>query len=428
MADVQSEAKQGLESVLGQDTVQAAEEVRRLISTADAFREQALQILEATRDKRGEAREQHGLLAWALGKSADAVKTLDGSAESPRASYVLGLSLQDLSRHEEAATALRRAARSEKNVPARHALLHSRIALGEAEEVLKELKPLLKADDSAALHDLIGQCHESKGDWQQAIEAYQSALARDPNCSGAMFRLACQADLRGLDDEALELYERCSRLNPAPISAFMNLGVIYEDRGEYEKAASCYRIVLDADATHERARLYLKDAEASLHMYYDEEMEKVADARRLILAMPIAEFELSVRARNCLKKMNVETLADLVKLTEEELLGFRNFGETSLREVKKLLADKGLKLGMAPEALLQYRPPVVTAESLQQPIEDLHLSVRSFGCMEQLGVATVGDLCNRTKSDLMACRNFGRTSLKEIMDKLAELGLALADG
>ncbi len=64
------------------------------------------------------------------------------------------------------------------------------------------------------------------------------------------------------------------------------------------------------------------------------------------LAMPIQELELSVRADNCLESVKVETVGKLVKMTEAELLKVRSFGKTSLREVKRKLADIGLSLGM----------------------------------------------------------------------------------
>ena len=56
---------------------------------------------------------------------------------------------------------------------------------------------------------------------------------------------------------------------------------------------------------------------------------------------PITDFELSVRSRNCLKKMNIRSLGDLLKTTEQELLSYKNFGETSLNEIKALLDAKG---------------------------------------------------------------------------------------
>ena len=92
--------------------------------------------------------------------------------------------------------------------------------------------------------------------------------------------------------------------------------------------------------------MFLKDAEASLDMYYDEDQEKKSDRRNAILRIPVTDFELSVRARNCLNKMNIRNLGDLVTKTEEELLAYKNFGETSLQEIKQMLAQKGLRLGM----------------------------------------------------------------------------------
>ena len=64
------------------------------------------------------------------------------------------------------------------------------------------------------------------------------------------------------------------------------------------------------------------------------------------LAMPIAQLELSVRASNCLESENIMTVGQLVRLSEDDLLAIRSFGKTSLREVKRKLADLGLSLGM----------------------------------------------------------------------------------
>jgi len=64
------------------------------------------------------------------------------------------------------------------------------------------------------------------------------------------------------------------------------------------------------------------------------------------LAMPIQELELSVRASNCLESVNVETVGQLVRMTEADLLNIRSFGKTSLREIKRKLADIGLTLGV----------------------------------------------------------------------------------
>ncbi len=62
--------------------------------------------------------------------------------------------------------------------------------------------------------------------------------------------------------------------------------------------------------------------------------------------MSLAELDLSVRATNCLESEGITTVRDLVIRTEEELLEVRNFGETTLREVKSKLAERGMSLGM----------------------------------------------------------------------------------
>lgn len=71
------------------------------------------------------------------------------------------------------------------------------------------------------------------------------------------------------------------------------------------------------------------------------------------LKMPISELDLSVRASNCLESAKLNTVSDVVTKTESDLLKVRSFGKTSLREVKRKLADLSLSLGMEiPEELL----------------------------------------------------------------------------
>lgn len=78
----------------------------------------------------------------------------------------------------------------------------------------------------------------------------------------------------------------------------------------------------------------------------DEEAEKEAQRLRELLAKPIEELDLSVRARNCLDAENMANVGELVRRTEGDLLKIKNFGKTSLKEIKKKLSDLGLSLGM----------------------------------------------------------------------------------
>jgi DNA-directed RNA polymerase subunit alpha len=64
------------------------------------------------------------------------------------------------------------------------------------------------------------------------------------------------------------------------------------------------------------------------------------------LNLPLADLKLSVRATNCLESENINTVRDLVRYSEDQLLEVRNFGETTLNEVREKLAELGLRLGM----------------------------------------------------------------------------------
>jgi len=79
----------------------------------------------------------------------------------------------------------------------------------------------------------------------------------------------------------------------------------------------------------------------------EEPEKKVDEELEAKLNTPIQELELSVRASNCLESAKVETVRQLVSMTDADLLKIRSFGKTSLREIKRKLADFGLSLGIA---------------------------------------------------------------------------------
>lgn len=94
------------------------------------------------------------------------------------------------------------------------------------------------------------------------------------------------------------------------LDVFVNFGTLPEEIEE------------EAEMTREEAALYEK------------------------LRLPISELELSVRSSNCLREANIKTIADLVRKSEDEMLGFKNFGKKSLSEISELLVGMGLSLGM----------------------------------------------------------------------------------
>jgi DNA-directed RNA polymerase subunit alpha len=77
-----------------------------------------------------------------------------------------------------------------------------------------------------------------------------------------------------------------------------------------------------------------------------EEMSEEAERLNENLNRSVDELDLSVRSYNCLKNANIRTIGDLVQKTEAEMLKTKNFGRKSLSEIKELLAEMGLSLGM----------------------------------------------------------------------------------
>ncbi|HEY6565231.1 MAG TPA: DNA-directed RNA polymerase subunit alpha C-terminal domain-containing protein, partial [Pirellulaceae bacterium] len=260
----------------------------------------------------------------------------------------------------------------------------------------------------------------------------ERALRADPQHQGTLFQLAMENDRHGNDDVAMEYYERAAGQFPTHIGTLLNLGVLYEDHHDYPKAQKCYQRILEAHPTHNRARLFLVDAQAANDQFYDEEAQKRRDRMAQILAIPVSDFELSVRSRNCLQKMGINTLGDLARCTEQDLLSSKNFGETSLDEIREMLTSKGLQLGQFANEKPEPEPELdltdLSADEqamLSRPISDLNLSVRARKCMQRLGLNLIGELLRKTGDDLLECKNFGVTSLTEVREKLTSLGLRL---
>ena len=116
-----------------------------------------------------------------------------------------------------------------------------------------------------------------------------------------LFRLGFLNDRHGNDHEAIGFYERCLKYPPIGKGVLYNLGVLYEDNNIYDKATDCFRRLAKADPRDERAKLFVKDAEASLTEQYSPDDEAQNVAFRQVMEIPITDFELSVRSRNCLK-------------------------------------------------------------------------------------------------------------------------------
>ncbi len=296
------------------------------------------------------------------------------------------------------------------------------IGAGEAQRNAKQASEHLKKAQAAI----------DAGDRVAAVAELRRAVAADPT-SQSFFQLAYQLDLIGEEEEAIAMYERACETPPAPVNALMNLAVLYEDRGDYPRAERCLRQVLETQPNHPRARLFMKDVQASREMVIDDDSDREKVKRSALLDVPVTDFELSVRARTCLKKMNIRTLGDLLRTTEAELLAYKNFGESSLVEIKQMLSTKGLRLGQGVEdahraarrKLLDQLKGSGNEAMLGKTVSELNLSVRARKALQLLNIQTLGDLVSHTEAELMGVKNFGATSLQEVKDKLTEYGLKL---
>jgi DNA-directed RNA polymerase subunit alpha len=316
-------------------------------------------------------------------------------------------------------------------------IVEARAMSGDLKQAAKGLKSLTnKLGETSGYLCMKGLLCELTGEIEAAGDAYEEAVHADENNPNALFRFAYFNDLYGDEEQVMELYQRCLAMQPVHVGALMNMAVLYEDAEEYDQACLCLRRILAINPSHWRARLFLRDAESSKTMYFDEDRAKMMAQRNAILETPVTDFELSVRARNCLKKMDINTLGDLVNTPETRLLEYKNFGETSLKEIRDMLALKGLRLGQALEdaAAAEMADMFVADTSSQSrdgvmatPLSQIELSVRARKALETLQIDTLGDLINKSEAELLACRNFGQTSLNTIRQALGQYGLRLAE-
>jgi DNA-directed RNA polymerase subunit alpha len=409
---------------------EATSQFRSLREAAD----QLEQRLAAGRGDSDLLKLKIGICSFFLGRMERSADLLS-EAKTPLGKFYYGLALIEVGRHEEGIEALDNAARA--GYAKSETELH-KVAAERGQKRYERAHKILESIDQYVRNTAEylyqkGALLAAEGNQKEAIGCFEKAIAADGRHSATLFQLAYYNDRAGNDDDAIHFYERCLRIPPARVGTLMNLGILYEDHERYDKAAACYRQVLDIYPNHPRARMFYKDSRASVSQFFDEDQEKSQTAYNAVLDIPISEFELSVRSRNCLKKLNIDKLGDLTKISEQSLLNSKNFGETSLTEIKQILTMKGLRLGQsADQAPKSVRHSINADEYSPQerahfdrPVSELNLSVRARKCMNRLGITSIGELISHTGDDLLECKNFGVTSLVEVREKLTGLGLKL---
>ncbi len=406
--------------------------------TADKLREIAGVLDSENPEPKGAAAVKLGIAQFIACRFPRALEVLSAGTDNRDRRYFQALCQKQLGHHDRAVEEFELAKARGWEDPKIDLEIAESLALSdEPAKAAKILKSKAgKLGETSEYLCIKGLLDELDGKIEAAGEAYEQALAADESNPSALFRLAYFNDLYGEEERAFELYQQCLTLQPVHVGALMNMAILYEDTEQYDQACLCLRRILAVNPTHWRAKLFLRDAEASKTMYFDEDRAKLMAQRNAVLETPVTDFELSVRARNCLKKMDINTLGDLVNTPETRLLEYKNFGETSLKEIRDMLALKGLRLGQALEdaATADLSDMFVADTSTQTrdgvlatPLSQIELSIRARKALETLKIDTLGDLVNRSEAELLACSNFGQTSLNIIRQALGQYGLRLAE-
>ena len=376
-----------------------------------------------------------GICLWIAGKQEEAIEILTELKSRKIACYFLGKCHQELKDYEKAIDYFERSKQADtKEFEILIGIAETQRMSGDLQGALKSIEKLSKAyDGEASLHYQWANCLDDLGEYEDALAHYNRALEINPSHPDTLFRLAYDFDLSGEDEKALEYYEKCIEEVPLYTNAMINLGIIYEDNGEYEKAVSCYETVLQSYPNHEIAKLYLKDSRAGINMHYDDDKVKKEDIEIEVLNIPISDFELSVRSKNCLERMNIKTLADLTQVSELELLSYKNFGETSLTEITNILNQKGLRLGQAVDEM-KHNDIFIddgtggSEDNLSTPISEMDLSKHCKKVIEKMGIETIGELVSKTETELLDQKGFKQADIDEIKDQFDKLGLELCSG
>ena len=183
------------------------------------------------------------------------------------------------------------------------------------------------------------------------------------------------------------------------------------------------------------------------------DFDRVDDQSKEILMSLLDDFDLSVRTRNILINAGMRVLGEAIQLSESEWLRFENCGSKTVREIKALASQFGLTLGTSiqnwpdgdaldpldadinqlPRSVSQRPIPIVeidfdhvdkqTRAWLVEELKELDFSVRSQNVFAVIGLKTVSDLIECSKTTLSHTPNCGRRTLEEIESFLSRRGL-----
>jgi len=137
-------------------------------------------------------------------------------------------------------------------------------------------------------------------------------------------------------------------------------------------------------------------------------------------------LNFQLRTRNCLRRAGIQTITQLVAMSQMELLMLPNFGQTSLDDVIGVLDELGLRLGMSMsegrDSNIQFDTGSLDA---LPPLRELDLQIRTRNCLRHAGIETIKELIAMSQMDLFRLPNFGQVSLDDLEGALDHHGLRL---
>ena len=144
----------------------------------------------------------------------------------------------------------------------------------------------------------------------------------------------------------------------------------------------------------------------------------------------LSSLNFQLRTRNCLRRAGIQTIPQLVAMSQMELLMLPNFGQTSLDDVIGVLDELGLRLGMSmSEDLDEGRDSNIQFDTgsldALPPLSELDLQIRTRNCLRHAGIETIPQLVAMSQMDLLMLPNFGQTSLDDLEGALDHHGLRL---
>jgi len=140
------------------------------------------------------------------------------------------------------------------------------------------------------------------------------------------------------------------------------------------------------------------------------------------LALPVEALQLSGRSSNCLREAKIATIADLLALSDLDLLALPNFGPKSLREIRAKLDHLPPDLQRPADAAPDLDSPEVL-RSLRTKASDLPLSFRNRGNLRREKIHEIWQLVRLTEAQILMLPNMGHKSLKELAKQVEGLGL-----